>query len=160
MHRIPFRLLVSLCLCDPLLHRLVDNFTRVRAMSLHALCLLDVKRTENAYAVLKKSFRIIRDVNRASEEAIGLSGAKPAALKGLDIPTSFARDRFLTKQRNRDAISGRSTLAISEREKMNRKSTFELTQTSPDELALSSGRRLEWTIGQSRLLRPYMTRAK
>jgi tetratricopeptide (TPR) repeat protein len=83
---------------------IVDDFTRIRVMSLLSLCLMDSKNFNEGFACLKSTFKVISDVHGDAVRKLELSPKKKAATNPLGMSPHLAKDRFRVKQIQRDTL--------------------------------------------------------
>ena len=124
----------------------IDDHIKIRALSLHSLTLMQISKPTEALKTLQISRKIIHKNNTVLEKCIKSSPKKSTKLTGLDINPKLARDRFNTKNLQREELSGRSNLSITTRNKLYKSSTYELNQISLEESNLESNKKLLWTI--------------
>lgn len=82
----------------------VDDFTRIKSVSILALSFMDLHDYCEAFSYFKTSFKILQDVHDRANRTLLLSPNKKDDINALDMPLSLAKDRFLSKKIQRDVL--------------------------------------------------------
>lgn len=133
---------IGLChICDT-----VDKYSQLRALSLHAICLYDLKRYNESFLELQKALMILRYLQRMSDEALSTSSVSSLyELNVADALNSSVKDCFLRKRREKDSLSGRSKLSISDYNRMSKNSHFKSNKMSHDQVTFTT-KTFEWSV--------------
>lgn len=125
----------------------VEIHSHIRALSLHALSLYDLRRYAEAYVELKEALMILRRLSQASKIASPTSLVQSSTkMNGVNLSFPYANDRFASRKREKDGLSGRSKLSISDRNRMNEINDHNLNWMSYDEFTSIAAKKLEWTV--------------
>lgn len=124
----------------------VDRYSQLRALSLHAICLYDLKRYNESFLELQKALMILRYLQRISVGAPSTSSVSSLyELNVADARSSSVKDCFLRKRREKDSLSGRSKLSISDYNRTSENPQFKSYKMSYDQVTFNT-KTFEWSV--------------